>query len=42
MKWQSADVERLRAVPITGLLEQLGSMPKRCRGTEYWYCVSIR
>jgi len=42
MKWQSADVERLRAVPITGLLEQLGSMPKRCRGTEYWYCSPLR
>lgn len=42
MKWQSADVERLRAVPITGLLEQLGFMPKRCRGTEYWYCSPLR
>lgn len=42
MKWQSEDVERLRAVPITGLLEQLGSMPKRCRGTEYWYCSPLR
>ncbi len=42
MKWQSADVERLRAVPITGLLEQLGFMPKRCRGKEYWYCSPLR
>lgn len=42
MKWQSADVERLRAVPITGLLEQLGIMPKRCRGKEYWYCSPLR
>lgn len=42
MKWQYADVERLRAVPITGLLEQLGFTPKRCRGKEYWYCSPLR
>lgn len=42
MKWQFTDVERLRSVPITDLLEQLGFTPKRCRGKEYWYCSPLR
>lgn len=42
MKWQFTDVERLRSVPITDLLEQLGFTPKRCQGKEYWYCSPLR